>query len=875
MEPTTRKAIAIEWRSGRPRGHIRVADGKLLSVKVSRGDGSVESGFQFAASEDPPFRIDVSLEGTVNRYGEGPTIISIVAEDHSFSFFLRDVNPHFPILIPEFGVLVTTSEDTRTFREVEGAMLKRGFRTRLQQIEAEPEETFESAAENARRMTCPTWLGLSRDMRIFAFGERLDWVQPRFHYFDTALPENDHKPFRYEFVIGRGWGVQDRIERHLEGGVLPILRGTLIDGDIAYDLTAFVTLETSPLTATALRGTHFLVADGHAKGHMFTPEQERLYTSLLQGEMDTGEETVLFIRICASNTFSAPRYAFFRNIWPGEGAASNWSFDNSTGFGLYVSGRVFSISKLNGAPLAHEEVAILLQPGEKADLEIYLPHRPISHDRAEKLSGAEFQRRYEECVAYWKTKLDSGARIELPEKRISEMVRAGLLHLDIVTYGREPEGALAATIGDYCPIGSESSPIIQFMDSMGWHKIARRALTYFLEKQHDDGLIQNFGAYMLETGAALWSMGEHYRYTRDEEWVKQIAPKLIKSCEFILRWRQRNQRDDLGGRGYGMLEGKVADPEDPYHSFMLNGYAYLGLSRVAEMFERTNPPEAAKWRAEADGLKADIRQAFFDALGASPVVPLGDGRWCPTCPPWTGYRGPLTLHADGGAWFTHGTLLTRDSMLGPLYLVYQEVLEANEQATTFMLDFHCELMTERNVVFSQPYYSRHPVIHLRRGETKPFLKAYYNTVAGLADRETYTFWEHFFHASAHKTHEEAWFLMDTRWMLYSERGQTLQLLIGVPRKYLENGKCIEVDKVASYFGPLSFRVLSKVDQGQIEAMVECTSDLLPHRVEFRLPHPAGLKATDAKGGTYNPETERVAIEPFKGCAEIRLRFQKV
>ena len=26
-----------------------------------------------------------------------------------------------------------------------------------------------------------------------------------------------------------------------------------------------------------------------------------------------------------------------------------------------------------------------------------------------------------------------------------------------------------------------------------------------------------------------------------------------------------------------MIDGKVADPEDQFHQFMLNGYAYLGL----------------------------------------------------------------------------------------------------------------------------------------------------------------------------------------------------------------------------------------------------------------------------------------------------------
>jgi hypothetical protein len=321
-----------------------------------------------------------------------------------------------------------------------------------------------------------------------------------------------------------------------------------------------------------------------------------------------------------------------------------------------------------------------------------------------------------------------------------------------------------------------------------------------------------------------------------------------------------------------MLEGKTADPNDPYRSFMLNGYAYLGFSRIAEIFEKFNPAESAKWKAEAEGLKADIRDAFFTALESSPVVPLGDGRWCPTCPPWVESRGPLALHIDGSAWHTHGSMVARDSLLGPLYLVYQEILDPAEVSVSFLLDFHSELMTDRNVVFSQPYYSRHPWIHLMRGETKAFLKAYYNTMASLADRETYTFWEHYFRASAHKTHEEAWFLMETRWMLYLESGQTLHLLAGIPRDYMQHGKRIVLENVASYFGPLSLTVSSRTGDGNIEAHVECSSERRPERVELRMPHPAGLKAKQVNGGNYDPETERVSIEGFRGSAEVTLHF---
>ena len=141
---------------------------------------------------------------------------------------------------------------------------------------------------------------------------------------------------------------------------------------------------------------------------------------------------------------------------------------------------------------------------------------------------------------------------------------------------------------------------------------------YFLDKQHEDGFIQNFGGYMLETGAALWSMGEHFRYTRDEQWVRQIEPKLIKACEYLHRWRERNLRPELKGKGYGMLEGKTADPEDPFRSFMLNGYAYLGMSRVAEMLKEIDPPQSERWQKEAEALKGDIRTAMFENMGRPP-----------------------------------------------------------------------------------------------------------------------------------------------------------------------------------------------------------------------------------------------------------------
>ena len=887
-EGQMRREIVIEWEGGQPSGEIAVSNGVLREARIERGQGGIDDKNHFACTVDGPCRLVLQIEGTKVKSGKGSTIVTVQTGRSPLSFFLRDVNSPYPIYIPEYQVVVTEGQAPRSFDEIRTEIRRRGLVSNLQRIEKEPEESFESAAKAARNVKCQTWLGLSRDMRMFAMGERLDWIQPKFHGWantvklpetgSVKLPETGGTPVRYDFIKGRGWGVSDHISRRLEDGMLPILRGTLVDEDIRYDLTTFVTLERNELSEKTLRGSHYLVADGYGIGHSFTSEQQARFEALLPGELDRDEETVLMMSVEAVNTARVPRYCRFRNRTPSGGAQGNpsstvhWHFETANGFGRFESGRVFVVAKLNGKPLPGPEVGILLSPGETATFEVYLPHRPLSVERAARLSHANFTGRLGECRRFWKPKLASAARIRLPEKRVEEMIQAGLLHLDLITFGLEPEATLAPMIGIYSPVGSESSPIIQFMDSMGWHDVARRSLTYFLEKQRPDGLMQNFDNYMLETGAVLWSIGEHYRYTHDVEWVMQIEPELLASCDYILKWRQRNLREDLRGRGYGMLEGKVADPVDPYHIFMLNGYQYLGLKRVAEMLTEVDPAQSMRLKKEADALKTDIRNALLESMGRSPVVPLGDGTWCPTVPPMVEYRGPLPLFAEGGRWFSHGAINIRDSMLGAIWLLLQEVIDDKEPAADFMLNFHNELLTQYSVAFSQPYYSPHTFAYLARGEVKPFLKAYYLAFAGLADRETYTFWEHFYGLTPHKTHEETWYLMQTRRMLYSERGETLDLLPGIPRAWLEDGKRIEIENAASYFGPFSLRVASDLRRNRIEAMVECTSDRRPKRIELHIPHPVGRKASRVRGAIYDPQKELVTIMPFNGHAEITLEF---
>lgn len=866
-----RTSVRIVFAAGPVSGKICARYGNIKSVKGTgpAGRDKFRLGRQGGA---------VLVEVESKRPGAGsqsPIVQVEPAGRQGFSFFLRDVQSQCPIFIPALGVAVTPKADGRSYEEIEKDIRSRALRTKLQTLQSQPEETYEQAAAVVRDQICPAWLGLSRDVRNFEInfegnGQWDHFIVPRFHWLPVTLPELDGQAVRFNFMVGRGIGVTRDITRRLDEGCLPILHARIIDEEVRYDCTTFVSLERRPLTEKNVAGTHYLVADSCQFGTRLTDEQKKVVESLRDSELHRDEETVLYFRCVATNPTAAPRYAFFRSAVAANQAT--WVAPAVPVNGVFpATGRVYAVQKFNGRPAPQEEMAVLLMPGESATFEFHIPHEPISPRRAKGLAAQDFGRRLDECRRYWRAKLDRAGQIRLPERRIEEMLQAGQIHLDLITYGRQ-RGPLGICVGRYGPIGSESGTIAQFFESVGRHDVAERSLDYFLAKQRPDGFIQNYENFMLETGPVLWVIARHVRYTRNTAWLRRIAPKVIKACDYLTAWHKRNCLSELKGRGYGLLEGKVADPEDAFRTFMLNGYACVGLKSAAEVLRPIAPAAAARIGRTAKRLRGLVRQAFFEAVSRSPVVPASDGAWIPTVGPWAEAAGPVCLYADVFNAYTHGSFVSRDSLVGPGYLIFQEVLDPAEPAADWLMNLHAEMETIRNAAFSEPYYDPYLHAHLARGEVEAFLKGYYNTFPAIADRQTYTFWEHLFQASVHKTSEEAWFLLQTRWMLYMEQGDTLRLLPGVPRRWLADGQKIELQNVASEFGKLSLSVESHVAAGSITARIVCPKDRHAKRVEIRLPHPDGRRADRAIGGRYDARRETVIIENFAGQANVEVRF---
>lgn len=870
------KSIVIVWKQQAVRGSIELINqGVLTAVNETAGPAfATENG-----------RITVTVGEAKLIPGSFATMVTVRTEK-PFSFFLRDVRRDMPIWIPEYQVAVTGSDDKRTYDQIEADIRVSNRLSKIAKYESEPEESFEKAATYTRDMPCVTWMGLSRDIRMFEVrphlvvnsGSAWDVIRPMFHYTAVTLPEIGDVPVEYNYFAGRGIGCRNDMVRRLEDGVLPMLNITSVDGEIAYRQKLFVTNEVSALTMASLHGTHYLVSDRHAKSPTpRTPEQQAETDRVLHSEIERNEETVMYLRVVAENISAAPKYAYIRipqpnvNVYVESGKPIRVELDKE-GLNSYTeSGRVFMTASINGEPLTDVEYAVLLAAGETVTWEFRIPHRPISRERALALAKTDFDQKFAECKAFWQGKLDSIAQISLPERRIEEMMKAGFLHLDLVCFGNEPDDPVAPVVGIYTPIGTESTPIIQYIESMGDTRLARRAVEYFLKKQRPDGFMQNFSDYMSETGLGLWNAAQHYRYSRDKEWLASIAEHLVRGCDYIIKWSEEHRKEELRGKGYGMISGKVADCAYPYHSFMLNSTTYGGVKNCAEVLAEIGDPNAQRIADFAEEYKGHIRMSLVEAFAVAPVIPLADGSWCPAISQWPEINGPMCLFANGGVTYSHGMMV--ECSENGCYDIMYGIVDPCSDFGNFIIKAVTELIALENTSFSQPYYSVHPYVHLLRGETRSFLKEFYNNVSALADRQTYTFWEHMYQESPHKTHEEAWFLMRCRWMLFMDHSDTLQLLRGVPRAWLERGKTISYSGVNTRFGRLSVQVQA-VDK-QIAASIRLMpgESPMPDAVTIRLPHPEDKHPTKVLGGQYDPATETVTLDSFSTEAFVTLRFE--
>jgi hypothetical protein len=477
-------------------------------------------------------------------------------------------------------------------------------------------------------------------------------------------------------------------------------------------------------------------------------------------------------------------------------------------------------------PMGVVTYAVELAPGASRSLVFKMPLAPVplGSDEMRQLEATDYGDQFQRTVAGWEDLVGKNPRLRFPEQKVQDFLLANTI-LDLLAIDKQGD--------DYVPNvnkfqyhayygGCDTAHMMVALDYMGLQDIAGKALLYSVKAQDVSGAFvydkQKLGDYQNweSFGYALWGWGRHYQLTRDNEFLKQIYPGVVRG----VGWLERVTRTDP----LGLLPVMVNVPDDAalsgVHQTGQSLWALVGLRNAIRLAEAMgNLSDAERFRS----FEKSYRTAFDKQLA---VQTAKTGGYIPPA---------LDQTLDGNDW---------DNML----LLYPEPLfEPFDSRVTASIRKSRQGYREGILGYVLP------TAISKKGEDYEFESTarlhYWHTqdhsenalVRGAAQdqeaavRDLYAFLLHT--TSTHATQEFGtypWSDRDyigydlppdgpasgktielLRNMLVREYGEDLYLYSALSPAWLEPGKAIVVDRAPTTFGPISTTLRANAEGFQV------------------------------------------------------------
>jgi hypothetical protein len=465
---------------------------------------------------------------------------------------------------------------------------------------------------------------------------------------------------------------------------------------------------------------------------------------------------------------------------------------------------------------------------------VRVPYQILESPAAE-IPNEEFQSKLTHTVAYWDQLIARGTRFEIPEPRVQNAYRAWLAYNFLNVAKRKGVYEVCDGSGFYGRVyGYSAALYCNGLDLMGYPDLAGKYCDALLSFVHTNGLLAiNFGD--TDTGTALWMMAEHYRFTRDRDWLRRVAPKMRLMCRWIVE--QRHAALAQAAKAPKVARGLIcyrpyADLLHPAADYFSNGYLWKGLDATARVFAETGlKGEAAQLQREADeyfkDIQASMNASVFKDHGQKilPMIPDTHELWKESDGSADGYYGliaPCLLEIglpaanDPKAGFIVNALRQRGGLVAGLSQFHR--MADHAYACGYWLN--C----------------------LQRDEVKRAILGLYGSLAYGMSRGTYSAVE----CTMIQTGANYWTLPHTysntqqlrllRNLLVREDGDTLWLGQAIPRPWLAPGKRVAVNEAPTTFGPVSYSIKAERD-GSMHVEISPPTINMPEEILLRLRDP--------------------------------------
>ncbi|MGZ5566356.1 MAG: hypothetical protein ACXWKG_05010 [Limisphaerales bacterium] len=357
-------------------------------------------------------------------------------------------------------------------------------------------------------------------------------------------------------------------------------------------------------------------------------------------------------------------------------------------------------------------------------------------------------------------------------------------------------------------------------------------------------------------GHKLTDVIRYYWQTRDLAFIKEKRPLWQKYLDSILNGR-------TGEHGLLPKENYCTDIEEPCYSFTANAICWSAVRDMVPILEDLgDKQEAAKVAEFAADFKQKILAAVEENLHREttpPFIPMG-------LYSTEGTHDPIYNTRIGGYWdLISGYILDSRIFVGtekeawlPTY--YQEhgglfmgLTRSGTPDHTFWTGQHR----------TNPLYGmRYIVDCLRRDDVDRALVSFYGMLAHGMTRNTFIGAEgcsiqpldeggRFFYCPPNTSANGQWLavlrnILVQDWDVDEDgRPDTLRLAYGTPKRWLDDGKTVKVERAPTAFGPVSYKIESHLSNGHVLAKIELPTRNKATQFLFRVRVPDGWHITRA------------------------------
>lgn len=843
------------------------------------------------------------------------TVVTIHATPtDTFSFRVDDLK-HGPISIPQFHARI--ADITAGTPQAPAAPGKLRVRER---IPREPEQTYQRASREIPPLD--PWNREGGGRVYLPLAPDSDWQKFAFEYGGNVfiskrgIKAKGRELARLQWTgdtitwkIGMGATPYYRDDRKVAvrilDGYLPVVTQRWENEGLRYDQEAYATLLRGPLSPTG-------------------------------SGRDEETPAILMMRLAATNSTRSARKA---EIWL---SVDGGGILTVSGKSVYGNGKL--IAELGENPGAVEtkahsvHISFDVPPSGSNAVVFKLPAvSDLNASDIDVLNRLHYSSERQQLITYWKSVIDPAVRFRVPEPKFNALARAVIAHIHISTTKDPKTGLymvpaasysydefeneacyqvlLLDTLGQFDAAASYLEPMMRLQGSQdfpGAHKGPQDAI--FHGTKIDDVYNYTEQGYGLDHGTVLWTLAQHYLYTRDKTWLEHAWPHMKKGIDWIVEQRSTTKLTDIHGqkiRAYGLLPAsQLEDNADWANWFPVNAYAWAGMFLTSEALADIGNPEAANIRKKADEFRADLRSAILRSVEAAPVVRMQDGTYEPYVPVlptrrfrlfgpirmdyYQRYPGPrikplLRLGAD------------RDTLCGAVVLLILNVFSSNEPITNWILNdwednetlssgmgMNIHGMTDDRYWFSQGgmvFQANlvNPIqVYLRLHEAQAAIRNLYNDFVTCLYPEVNQFTEEFHqwrHGSGpfYKISDESRFVNRVRDTLVFEDQDSLWLAAGTPRRWLDSKDGIHVNRVQTFFGPASYDIHRGRRPGMLEATVELPSSRPPKHAWLVARVPSGhIQSVTVNGKPWskvNRRLEAIELPQQQGSLKLAIRYQ--